>query len=127
MPRNSNVAAVVAILSSLSGLGGSGPTPLPDDAVFPYIVVKQIRFNKLQTFSGSSGIGPAIIQVDCYDKDYEVADGLRRAASLLLDTPPSSSSGVAIQGSNHFNDHELYDDARQLHQCITRYKIWFEV
>ena len=127
MPRDSNVAAVVALLKNMSGLGGISPTPIPDNAPMPYITVKQIRWDKLQTFSGSSGVGPAIMQVDCYDKDYEAADAIRRAAGLILDAPALSSSGVTIQGSNHFADHDLYDDDRQLHQCITRYRIWFEV
>lgn len=125
--RDSNIAALVAILSSTDGLGDIGPTPIPDNALFPYLVVKQIRWDKLQSHDGSSGVGPAIMQVDCYHKDYETADAIRRAAALLLDHAVGESSGVTIQGANHVNDFDLYDDARQLHQCITRYKVWFEV
>ena len=126
----SNIAAIITRLRDQLSLGtdynGIGPVPVPDNATLPYITVQQIMLTKLQSHDGDSGVGPCLMQVNCFDKNYETADALRALVDEALDGLAGVFAGVTSQGANHNHSHDIYDSERELHQCVTRHTVWFE-
>lgn len=135
----SNVAGVVNLLLALSthvGYSGISPVPLPDDAFKssqePWVTVQEILNTHLTTHDGDSDMGPSIIQVNCWNSDYEKAYEVRFYVDVLLRNYVGTmitmvgAREVVAQGTIFRGFHELYDPERELHQLIVRYTIWFE-
>lgn len=126
----SNIAAIITRLQNQLTLGidygGIGPVPVPDNAPLPFITVQQIMHMRLQSHDGDSGVGPSMMQVNCFSKNYEEADALRALVDLALNGLTGIFAGVVSQGANHNHSHDIYDSERELHQCITRHQVWFE-
>lgn len=124
---SSHIASMVgAIMANITSpdLKGIGPTPLPANALTPYITVQEIINQDLENMEGKSGLQHSMIQVNCWHNDYETAWTLReRVKGLNL---IGTFKGNKIQAVNHKQDAELYDAERKIHQLITRLMIWFE-
>ena len=131
---SSYVAALVTLIgeeSQPSGLGGllvagvSVP-PVPKWATFPWITVQQLPSREVESMTGTSGLAATMMQVNCWDKDYEQAWDLREAVKELLLSYTGEIGDSYIQAVNHGIDAELYDSQRELHQLIVRFRVWWE-
>jgi hypothetical protein len=126
----SYTAIVVQQLKTALSLqdGQLGPINVPDDALFPYVSVIQLTGKDTESMDGDSGLVQAIMQVSCWNTDYQAAFDSRtvvKAEMRRLDAGVLSSSFI-VQGANHIIDAELYDPIRKLFQLITRFKVFFE-
>ena len=126
---DSKVGGLVQVLQALiPNLGGISPTPLPIKAAYPYVTVQKIGGVELESLGGRSGFYPSMMQVNCFDIDYDSADLMREAIKdALMPIGGPSYSGPAgtltIAGINHQNDAEIYDAEREVHQCVTRLQV----
>lgn len=143
----SNVGAIIkkvnTDLASQTTIMGISPVPLPPNAFdgFPvdvagtpafnvWITVQEISANYVQNLSGSSGVGPCLIQLNVWCPDYEYADNLRRRVNAILEGFSGTINGdygsAIVQGGNHRGNFELYDGQRKIHQLITRWLLFME-
>ena len=120
------ISIINAALSSPRRIGGICPIPLPDHATFPWITVQETISTELESMDGQSGAARSVIQVNCWSKDYDEAWELRSAVKSLLLPYSGSAGGEVIRGMNHGRDLEQYDGARQLHQLVVIFHIWWE-
>lgn len=103
------------------------PPPLPPTAVFPYVTVHQIFGEELQSMDGLSGMTSTMMQVNCWDKDYERAFSLRASLTTLIMAGVNTVTlGLNLKAVSIPRYQELYDGPRELHQLIGRYAIWWE-
>lgn len=112
---------------------GYTPTKLPFKAQMPHVTVIELSAKELENLVDISELTQTIMQVSCWSKDYSEAFQVREAikANTLYFSGPvlnsiGTDTGLVIQGVNHVLDTELWDSDRELHQLITRYKIWWE-
>lgn len=123
---SSRVAAIITRLAAqVTSLGGIGPEPLPANAVFPYVTVLEIGGRDLESLSGDSGLTRTTIQLNVWDKDFEVATAKLDLCKAALRGFTGVSAGQTVRSVNHYRDNYLYDGSRELHQCICRYSIWW--
>jgi len=125
---DSRVAGLLQIIDGVEGVAESGPGPLPAKAQFPYVIVKQVTGKELENLTEKSGLISTIMQVECWDKDYEVAWALRELIknTLLVTGGAAGTSGQVISSVNHDHDRELYDDRQACWEAICRLHIWWE-
>lgn len=123
---SSRVAAIITRLAAqVPSLGGIGPEPVPNNAVFPYVTIIEIGSRDLESLSGDSGIARSTIQLNVWDKDFEVATAKLELCKAALRGFTGVVAGQTIRSVNHDRDNYLYDGHRELHQCICRYSIWW--
>lgn len=108
------------------------PPPLPPSfsgsSFAPSITSQQISGQDLESLQGYSGLVRTIFQINCWAKDHEDADILRRLVKgVLSGYKGSTPDGIPIAGSNHVGDREFYDGERRLYQKITTFSIWWEL
>lgn len=126
----SRVAALVTYIKTLTlspVLGGISPNPMPPTASFPYVTVTEIRAVGLEGLDGPQDLMKTIMQVNVWDKSYEVADSIRQQLSNAIIWKSGSVGGGIVNGPiNHNMNAELYDAPRQIHQLISRFNIAWE-
>jgi hypothetical protein len=124
---SSRVAAVVTRLSSAVSPSGIGPPPVPPTATFPYITVHEVMDDELENLVSPSGLVKTVMQVNSWSPDYEAAAANKKACKdALLTGFIGSFAGQNVDSVNYQGGYELRDPARNLHQCISRFLIWWE-
>lgn len=107
-------------------LNSVGPEPLPEKLTADGITVREILAQELEDLGGRSGLCHSIIQVNCWDRDYEEANRIRGLIKdLLLDNFTGPMGTLNVDSTNHDIDAELHDAERGMHQLITRIHVWF--
>lgn len=127
---DSHTAAIVQFINALS-IAVAGPPPLPLNAALPYVTVREVIASELESLTGKSNLTRTVMQVECWSKDYEMANSIRESIK-----GPGDGSGLLgaygavgtrnVQGPiNHIMDAELYHERLEIHQLITRYLVWW--
>jgi hypothetical protein len=129
----SRIAAVIQLvlgntgqIPAIVGPAQASPAPLPATAKYPYVTVNEPFTKEIESLQGRSGLAGALIQVNCYSKDYEEAWETREAIKVMLCTFKGVSSAITIMDVRHKLDTELFNDATEVHQLISRFILWCE-
>lgn len=106
------------------------PAPLPPGAVgdvfLPTITYQEVGAKDLDNIAGYSGLVRTLFQLNCWGKQHEDADLLRRRVKAFLRFYKGAAGDGTIKGSNNAGDREFYDGERRLYQKITSFNIWWE-
>ena len=127
------VSALVTLLQTVNPPIAQNftPPPLPDEASvnwpIPWIVVRNVTTKKVKDLSGDAGLAWSIMQVECWSNQYDSADVCRGLVKNKLEDIPSGTvvNNLTIDGSTHVIDTDIYNGSKELHQLITRYKVWW--
>jgi len=124
---DSRCAAIVSILSDISGLYPKVPPFLEDDPL-PVALVEDIHDKELENLVEKSGVVFTIMQVKACHTDYEMAWAARESikAAIYAASGSIGTTGQVIDGVNHDHDAQLYDDKLAVWQLITRFRIEWE-
>ena len=130
----SHVAAVINLILDQfypSTVKGVSPPPLPSKASYPYVTVHEVSGIELENIVGPSGLVKSVVQVNCWDVDYERGWQARKSIQDYLSTFSgdviiSSAVEAVIHSVNHVGTSHLYDGDREVHQLITRLSIWLD-
>ena len=101
------------------------PPPVPQTATYTYVTVEQLPSREAETLTGRSGLCHAMMQIGCWDKDYEAAWQMREAIKNFVMGFRGATGSQTIYGVNHQNSAELYDGNRSLHHLTVRLWIWW--
>ncbi len=127
---DSHTAGLIQYIRTLTptpALGGIGPTPVPYPATMPYVTVREIMGKELECVDGTRvGTIMTVMQVEVWSKDYEQANSIREQLKSSILEHSGATGTLTVAGPiNHVTDAELYNDANELHQRVTRYLIWW--
>lgn len=129
---SSKVAGIVQIIrasidtATTHHKNNISPIPVPLGAQFPYITVQEILNKEYESLTGPSDLSRSIMQVNCWDKNYEVADELRTSIKDILLQFQGSILDLTVAAVNHSTDAALYDPERQAHQLVSRFVVQWE-
>lgn len=126
----SRLGALVKFIKTLTfspALAGIGPNPLPLNATFPYVIVREIFSVDQVILTGRNGTTRSILQVEVWSKGYDEAYHTRETIKNgLIDYAGALDARTTIGPIAHVIDVELYDARVELHQLISRFEIWWE-
>lgn len=123
--------SLITIIESLFGspmtIGGVGLTPLPPNPKLPWVTVQEISIREEEKLDAARvGLVLTVAQINVWDSQYSRAFGKREVIRDYLYSFKGVINSNKIAAVNADVDREFYDGTRELHQLVTRFRIYWE-
>ena len=101
------------------------PVRLPDAPTLEAIVYTVISAPRTEDLSGSSGLGTAIVQIDCWANTYSEANTLAEAVRQAMQGYSGTMGGTTVEGVHLLDELDNFEEDINERRKILRFSIWF--